>query len=80
MLIRCFRMPIEEFEPNDCVKMRPSKNHSLATNNKNINISENYLIIIIFYINILNKYVVNHLLKPKITIIVNFLKSENNPW
>ena len=40
MLIRCFGMPIEEFETNDCVKMWLSENHNLATSNKNVNRSE----------------------------------------
>ena len=40
MLIRCFGMPIEEFETNDSVKMWLSENHNLATSNKNINRSE----------------------------------------
>ena len=40
MLIRCFGMPIDEFETNGCVKMWLSENHNLATCNKNINRSE----------------------------------------
>ena len=40
MLIRCFGMPIEEFETNGCVKMWLRENHYLATSNKNINRSE----------------------------------------
>ena len=42
MLIRCFEMPIEEFEANDCVKMWLNENHNLANSNKNISISEIY--------------------------------------
>ena len=40
MLIRCFVMPIEEFETNDSVKMWLSENPNLATSNENINRSK----------------------------------------
>ena len=37
ILIRCFGMPIKEFETNHCVKMWLSENHNLANSNININ-------------------------------------------
>ena len=40
MFIRCFGMPIKEFETNDCVEMWLSENPNLATSNENINRSE----------------------------------------